>query len=285
MGVLLVFEPPAPTSPFDKIKIYRATSQDGTYSLIATQDATDNTYYDVNGTSSSWYKISYYDSTNDVESDLSEAVKGTAETYTTTQKVADFLQIDPFSDDTDVTVAQVVRLINRREDFIDSFTGHAWREKTASEEYHDIERNWQWDIGIPIYLRHRKIKTLKADKGDSLLVWNGGEWEEWIGNKTESRTGDYWLNYETGILFIRTRYLPRKFSIKITYRYGETEVDGDIEQACTLLVAYDLLMNEDRSLKLPEGLSGISYSERAQRWYEEAMNILYRKQEILLGYR
>ena len=60
MGVYLNIEPPAPESSWDKIRIYRATSQTGTFTLIATQDITNLTYYDADGTSSSWYKIRYY---------------------------------------------------------------------------------------------------------------------------------------------------------------------------------------------------------------------------------
>jgi hypothetical protein len=70
---------------YNKIRIYRATSEDGTYSLITTVNITPDepyTYYsDTSGTSSSWYKTLYFNSTTNIVSDYSSAVQGTG--YTT----------------------------------------------------------------------------------------------------------------------------------------------------------------------------------------------------------
>lgn len=68
---------------YDQIKIYRATSQSGTYSLLDTIDIdVDNAskitvYDDTTGTSSHWYKITYYHSISTLESSQSDAVQAT----------------------------------------------------------------------------------------------------------------------------------------------------------------------------------------------------------------
>ena len=61
---------------FDKVYLYRATSVDGTYSDLANQVITDNTYTDMNGTSEHWYKVRFWDSDNDIWSDYSTAIQG-----------------------------------------------------------------------------------------------------------------------------------------------------------------------------------------------------------------
>jgi len=73
-------------STYDKIKFYRATSQTGTYSLIATQDIDQTTisdnspgytkYDEASGTTSMWYKVSFYNSSSGIESNLSDAFQG-----------------------------------------------------------------------------------------------------------------------------------------------------------------------------------------------------------------
>mgnify|MGYP000262269338 CR=1 FL=1 len=64
MGVKLIWEVPDSEATYDKVYIYRATSKDGTYTQIASQSITDNTYYDMTGSTSHWYKIRFYDGTN-----------------------------------------------------------------------------------------------------------------------------------------------------------------------------------------------------------------------------
>lgn len=63
-------------SAFDYTYIYRATTETGTYSQIASQLISDNTYVDEDGSSVSWYKIRFYNSTTLNWSDYSEAMQG-----------------------------------------------------------------------------------------------------------------------------------------------------------------------------------------------------------------
>jgi hypothetical protein len=82
---------------YNQAKIYSATSEDGSYSLVSTvnltldQDAT--VYDDTTGTSSTWYKIKYYNATTTGLSSFSVAVLGTGYTddslFTMTEEVMD----------------------------------------------------------------------------------------------------------------------------------------------------------------------------------------------------
>lgn len=61
---------------FDKAYIYRATSETGEYSEIASQAITDNTYVDEDGSTTSWYKVRFYNSSTTKWSDYSEVMQG-----------------------------------------------------------------------------------------------------------------------------------------------------------------------------------------------------------------
>lgn len=68
---------------FDQIKFYRADTLTGTYSILATVALdVDNAdlrtrYDDTTGTSSNYYKVSFYHSIDMLESDLSDPMQGT----------------------------------------------------------------------------------------------------------------------------------------------------------------------------------------------------------------
>ncbi|MCA9392422.1 hypothetical protein KC614_04470 [candidate division WWE3 bacterium] len=75
---------PVQEIPYDQVKIYTATSETGTYSLLATVSIAidqDVTEYDHSaGTSSTWYKFTYYNSDSTAASGYSAAVAGTGYT-------------------------------------------------------------------------------------------------------------------------------------------------------------------------------------------------------------
>lgn len=64
---------------FNQRKFYRASSETGVYTLLGTKDIEvdrpDGTFYeDATGTSSHWYKATYYNSTTNIETTLADAV-------------------------------------------------------------------------------------------------------------------------------------------------------------------------------------------------------------------
>lgn len=78
-----------------------------------------------------------------------------------------------FGAGTTPTSTQVEAFINRAEDEIDNRTGHAWREVTVTNEFYDLVAYSQVnhrETGIPIYLRHRAIRTLTSSEGGTVSV-------------------------------------------------------------------------------------------------------------------
>lgn len=77
LGVILRWKiPNTDEVSYDKTYIYRATSIDGNYEEIASQSISDNTYFDIDGSESYYYKIRFYDSVNDKWSLFSEPMQG-----------------------------------------------------------------------------------------------------------------------------------------------------------------------------------------------------------------
>ncbi len=203
-------------------------------------------------------------------------------TYCTPEQVAELLQCDYFSDSTKPTRQTVESIIERKEDYINSVTGHSWKEVTVSNEMHNIDVNYIATLGIPIYLQHRKIKQFDSSKGDKLEVWDGSRYVDYLTEKTEGRNNDFSVNYEEGIIYLRTFYgAPRKDAVRVTYRYGEDSVPGDIADACAKLTAIDLIALDDRSVLLPEtGGSNVSYLNKIEQWKQDVKEILQRYKEF-----
>ena len=209
-----------------------------------------------------------------------------AVTYVTAAKVAAFLgfnQPTGFDGTTQPTQTQVEDIINEMEDLIDNETFHSWRSTTVSNEYHEIELPYTRTTGIPIYLSHRFIKEpLASGSDDKLEVYEGDEpWNDWLTDtsKIEGRDQDYWLNYEEGILYLRS-WVRYPTGARLTYRYGEATVPLDIQNACKKLSAAEIIQADDRSIIVPEGADNIPLPDKATKWREEAMQILKRYTEL-----
>lgn len=217
----------------------------------------------------------------------------TTPVYCSIQDVADFLRVD-ITDTTTPNKAQVEKLINRKEDEIDRRTGHAWREATASIEVHDLPIIYEFGWGTPIFLRHRKIRTnadggLVPASGDLLEVYNGASGGNPGGSAeytdiTSDADGGFVLDPEYGRLYMRGFIFTvmRKNRMRITYRYGDTTVPGDIEDACVKMTAIELLSTSFRADILPVGGSGgWSWSDSINEWKKDIDRTIHQRQEII----
>lgn len=216
-----------------------------------------------------------------------------AVTYCTAAQVASMLHVASFTGSTDPTQTEVEDRINEIEDYIDRETGHAWRAVTITREYHDFPADASYgesayNDGVPIFLDHRAIRLtaglqLDTGAGDKLEVFDGSTWEDWTATRTDGRGDDFWVEPDKGILWIRTiLYTPRKRSIRLTYRYGESSVPNDIRRATILLVAADLVLGEDSSIVLPDtggSTAQTPYINRANQWRSKAEDIIFNHKE------
>ena len=116
--------------------------------------------------------------------------------------------------------------------------------------------------------------------GDALEVWENNAYVDYLATKTEGRANDYWLNYEKGVLYIFDLPSRKENAVRIKYRYGGTTVPLDIERACTLMTAIDLVTSDDRSVLLPSGdNSALRMSEKIEVMQREVEKILTHRTE------
>lgn len=186
-----------------------------------------------------------------------------------------------FDDNSTPTKEEVESILLEAEAMVEKETGHAWQEKSVSNEYYDLPEH------VPRYpyrelkikLNHRKIKTFDTAEGDKIEVWDGNQYVDYVTEKTEGRgsTGEYWVNYEDGELYLQlyTR-VDRKRAVRLSYRFGETTVPRDIRQATALLAASLLLQSDDRIQVVSDTNNPLSvtHDQRANNWQKRAMRIL-----------
>jgi len=183
--------------------------------------------------------------------------------YVEPAEIRAWLGVNKYSDEF------LINLIREKMDYIDyiSDTCYNGEERTVTE-YHDLTKFkggiW-FGVGIPVFLSKCYVKRI-----DSLLLFNGLEWEEWVGNRVEKRLqGDYWVDYHEGILFInRFLFLQAGKEVKVTYTYGRDDLPAFVKELCRLLVVRDLLINERRLFAVPESEMSLRIGEQLN-WIEK----------------
>lgn len=139
-------------SQYNQVRIYRATSKTGTYSLLATSAIdVDNSnmvtvYDDTTGTSTHWYKIDYYNSTTTASSSLSDPIPATGVESDTVRYITD--QILKEARDTEEAVTDREEILDWLNDCNDDVASRRvkWRflytrttcSTVASQEYYDL---------------------------------------------------------------------------------------------------------------------------------------------------
>jgi len=118
---------------YDVVRVYRATSETGSYSVIDTVTLLpaieEYTYLDTTGTSTNWYKLSYYNTSSAQESSLSGPFRGGATQIPTIVSTNIEENIREAIDDTDpddyeFEDAAISRAVDRAVTFYSRFKPH-----------------------------------------------------------------------------------------------------------------------------------------------------------------
>lgn len=168
-----------------------------------------------------------------------------SEDYCTYQDVVDDLKgmdLDAWTEN------EIIKYIDRYADSIDEKSASSWREIVVEDELHSMKINSVETMAV--HLQHEPVKTIT-----SLQIWNGNEYEEWIGTKTEGRADDWWCDYKHGIVYIRTSsYWQYGLDVKVSYTYGETkQVPADVWELNILYVVRKILTQMAHTVAVPEG--------------------------------
>lgn len=190
-----------------------------------------------------------------------------------------------FTASTNPTLLQVTQMIMQAEDTIDRQTCHSWRELSVANEFYniDIDTLVFSGAGIRIPLRNQNIYALDTSQGDKVEIWNGDGYTDYVTEKTEGRSNDFWIDYVQGVLWLKIYPIFFfKSPIRMSYRYGESSVPGDIEACAAKIVVKKILLNEDHSFVLDEtgGGRNTTYDYRVSVLDREIKDILYHRQEF-----
>ena len=99
----------------------------------------------------------------------------------------------------------------------------------------------------------------------------------------EKRQKDWWSMEDNGAIMFNNQYpFFENHSLKICYIYGERYVEKTIEDACTKLVAMDILMSDDYTVLFPEGTNNIDLNAKIQKLDEEIKRMLVPYQESII---
>jgi hypothetical protein len=211
------------------------------------------------------------------------------DTHTTANNAAVQLR-SFFNYDSEPDVSTIERMINDAEDEIDRKTHHAWRSTTVTREYHHRPRRRAsiWP-GTAISLHHRTITNFTSGT-DKIEVYDGSDtsrtWTDWVATKTEGRDDDWWCDYEDGIIYLKAWYIRHETgAVRVTYRYGESTVPKDIRKCCAMMVAVELLTQEQHLNNMPaETGQGHTYelSGRIRRMQTEIDRIISKHTEMIV---
>ena len=202
-----------------------------------------------------------------------------AVTYCTVEDVADFLRI-PITATTTPNKTQVEKIINRKEEELDRRIGHTFgREKTITKEIHDLPLLYTFGWGTPLWLQHRNCKPLNSSSGDKIEIWQGASsaYDD-ILNDTEWYEFDevYGRLYLRGFLFS----IMRKNRVRVTYRYGDTTVTDDVEDACVKLTAIELLTTSLRMDQIPIGSNQLNIDQSIKHWKDSVEECVLNRREV-----
>lgn len=131
MGVVVEWKKPESETSYDNVRVYRATSSTGTYSLIGTVTNIATTYYyDETGTTNHWYKIDFYHTATTTASALSDAIQGgRVNGYCSPDDVRDLTNLTT-SDLTDTEIWRIIKFAGAQvnadmnTEFIDETIGY-----------------------------------------------------------------------------------------------------------------------------------------------------------------
>ncbi len=206
--------------------------------------------------------------------------------YTTPQNVADFLRFD-IDGTTSPNTQQITEYIERNQCVIDNRTGMTYGQtKTETNEWQDLHLIYTFGWGTFTTLKRRAVKVdactglhFCSGAGDKLEVWSGATGA--FNDETDA-FGTYNVIAERGEVYLRGFLFSilRKNRLRITYRYGEVTVPGDISKACLLMTCIDIVRSSFRMDEIAFGGSAINKETSMRNWEDEIERIIRNREEV-----
>ena len=206
--------------------------------------------------------------------------------------ISAFLQVDAFhATDTTPTISQVESFIEMAEARIEQLTNHAWSTAnaiTVTDERARVQtvRSTAINDRGRIQLAHYPILTLAGGSGDTLKIWEGSAYVDYVASKTMGSSvtdvvdKDFWVDTERGIIYIENYAIhnmlnsaPAGVSAYVKYRYATATTPKDIKLAAIYFTAATIAMNDDLNL-MQEADDSMDNATKSQKFEDMAMKIL-----------
>jgi len=220
------------------------TNASGVLATNLVLDTANNTHrISVTKSGSTTYNSYYVSSSDDTSFYIRLPEYSTS--YCTPLQVSKFVFGDTFafSNTSSLSDETIASYINMNESNIDSFLNTSSQTNKVEDEFHDINlraRDIEGFIGI--MLNNRPLITKDSDW--KIEVWGDDTYTDYITDKTEGRSEDYYIDYKLGIIYINvSSYGIHK--VKITYKWGKDSVPGVITQLCILKTALNIVDADD----------------------------------------
>lgn len=160
---------------------------------------------------------------------------------------------------------EVEDIIASEENYVDRSCNHAWRERERTESKEKIMPREGYE-GVAIFLDRESVREVK-----SLEISYGRNQVDYVSERTKGRnSGNWWVDENEGIIYIRDVTYNRTEYANVTYTYGDERVPRDIKRAVVLLSAAELLRGEGDTIVVPEGGERVSIGAEADSYEEKA---------------
>ena len=279
---------PIRKTPYNQIRFYSSSSETGTYSLLAAENiewdnkTRETLYNHTDGTTSTWYKFTYYNSTSTNETAVADsiAVQGGYALYCTVKEVLDSLNIS--QDDTYAPrTSQLLLMIASRTKQFDNATNSTFitRSIGSTSDYQYVDG--KGENQLTYFLGKAPIVTLTELSVTTTATGSAASWTA----MTSGRDNDYMLTKDLGMIrFTKGSSAPDDFPLSIRWygTWGYSYVPDDVRIAVIKGVAMDLAhSNQYKSIIV--GSEGFE-SDRLIVWEKDWLKTIedYRRDQIVL---
>ncbi len=213
--------------------------------------------------------------------------------YCTTTDIADWLRIT-IDANSDPNTTMVNNYILDNEDRIDRMTQHTWMPDRQVTEEFNVTKLYDWGRGMPIFPRHRNLKSFDDDLGDKFELWDGSNWVDNTPDISEVNDSSDIIYFQEvkGVIYLRGYLFTilRTNRFRITYRYGgdndkraaeDETIPRDIQKLCKLMTCVDILSTDFQMSQIAYGGEGnIDKGKVMDRWEKEIHEIMWSRSEI-----
>ncbi len=200
--------------------------------------------------------------------------------YVQAEEVLNYLKIsEPTQADYDFLAYSMIPMAC---EYIDNLAGTTWGLKKKVNEFRSLNKPMSagfYLIGTPLYTQYFPIypawhisgstsNTQLGNTLESLQIWNGITYEEWVGFVWENRNGNYWVDRDNGIVYIIGWWWYMGYEARLSYYYGYN-VSGtiampmDVKEFALLKSAKLFLDSERYTAIVTQGIGGI---EMPNQW-------------------